>query len=418
MTGRRARIISVGDELLCGRTVDTNAHDTQKRLLSRGVPVDGVNVVLDTSAAIAAALDATPEGSLVIITGGLGPTPDDLTVDAFADWSGLGLKRSPSVTMHLKTLAADRGFPYGPHMDKQTRVPDDFTAVINPAGTAPGLVGEARGRVLVLLPGVPSEVEALWPGIEADLEARSVFGPPVFSLLRRTSGLSEPALTGLTEPVRALWPDLTWSWWLTRWGVDVQASAAPGATIPEGLAQALDEVLGTRVYAEQFVELNQVVQDLLKARGSTIAVAESCTGGLLGAALTDLPGSSAVFCGGVLAYQNEIKERLLGVPGATLAVQGAVSSETAEAMAEGARRLIGADYALAVTGIAGPDGGTDTKPVGTTWLALAGPEGVWSHCERFRSHRARNRRLTVARALDALRRHLQTDRDPWTGDGS
>ena len=405
--------MSVGDELLCGRTVDTNAHETQKRLLSRGVPVDGVAVVLDTAAAIAGALDATPDGSLVIVTGGLGPTPDDLTVDALVSWAGLDLVNDDRIEAHLRALAAGRGFPYGPHMDKQARVPSGFTAIVNPAGTAPGLVGEARGRILVLLPGVPSEIAALWPGVAGELETRGVFGEPVASVLRRTTGLSEPALADLTEPLGVRWPELTWSWWLTRWGVDVQATAPAGGRLPPELAIDLDAVLGESVYADRLVELNQVVQDLLVARQRTVSVAESCTGGLLGAALTDLPGSSRTFRGGVLAYADAVKAQALGVSAVVLAECGAVSGETALAMAAGARRVVDADYALSVTGIAGPGGGSGSKPVGTTWIALDGPDGSWAFRYRFRSHRARNRRLAVGHALDALRRHLQHDGDPW-----
>lgn len=408
----------MGDELLCGRTVDTNAHDTQKRLLARGVQVDGVAVVADDHAAIAAALEATPRGCLVIVTGGLGPTMDDLTVDALIAWAGLELRTDEVIDGHLRGLCETRGFPFGPNMVKQTRVPGDFAAVINPAGTAPGLVGEADDRIVVLLPGVPSEIEALWPGVERELDSRGVFGPPAPSVLRRTSGMSEPELANRTEPLRQRWPSLSWSWWLTRWGVDVQATASPGEALPEELEGALDGVLDSRVYASSLVELNQVVQDMLVERGVTAAVAESCTGGLLGAALTDLPGSSEAFLGGALAYANEIKERVLGVPAAILETHGAVSFETAVAMAEGSRRLTGADYALSVTGIAGPGGGTDEKPVGTTWIGLAGPEGVWAHAYRFRSHRDRNRRLAVSQALDALRRHLQNGGDPWAGSGS
>jgi len=415
VVGRRARIISVGDELLCGRTVDTNAHETQKRLLARGVPVDGVSVVLDDHAAIAAALDAAPRDGLVIVTGGLGPTMDDLTVDAVTAWAGLELRTDAVIEDHLRDLCAARGFPFGPNMEKQTRVPGDFAAVINPAGTAPGLVGEAGGRIVVLLPGVPSEVEALWPGVERELESRGVFGPPAPSVLRRTSGMSEPELARRTEPLRARWPGLTWSWWLTPWGVDVQASAGSGGAVPPELAPALDGVLDDRVFAHELIELNQVVQDMLIARGRTVAVAESCTGGLLGAALTDLPGSSEVFLGGALAYANAVKEGLLGVPAAVLEEHGAVSGATAMAMAAGARGLVGADYALSVTGIAGPGGGTEAKPVGTTWIALSGPDGAWTHPFRFRSHRSRNRRLAVGQALDALRRHLQFGGDPWPG---
>lgn len=411
----QARIVSIGDELLCGRTVDTNAHDTQVRLLRRGVPVIGVEVVLDTDAAIAAALERTVDVDLVVVTGGLGPTPDDLTVDAVCAWAGLATAPDTDIERHLRDLAAARGFPFGPHMEKQCRVPEGFTPLINPAGTAPGLVGPARGRTVVLLPGVPSEVAALWPSVEEELERAGLLGPPPAAVLRRTAGLSEPALAADTAPVRDRWPDLSWSWWLTRWGVDVQAAAAPGTEPPQELGAVLDDVLGDQVYSRELTDLNTVVLGLLEARGLTVAVAESCTGGLVGASLTDEPGSSSVFRGGILAYADDVKRDRLCVPAELLAAHGAVSGPVAEAMAAGAREAVGADIAVSVTGIAGPGGGTDAKPVGTTWFGLSSADGCWSSTLRFRSHRDRNRRLAVAQSLDALRRHLESGGDPWAG---
>lgn len=413
-----ARLVSVGDELLNGRTVDTNAGDTQRRLLARGVPVTGVAVVPDRPDAIAAALDATPAGSLVVLTGGLGPTPDDLTVAALAAWAGLALEEDAEAAAALRARAAARGLDYGPHLAKQALRPVGFRALINPAGTAPALVGEAGGRLCVLLPGPPPEIAALWPGVEAELAARGILADAHACVLRRTCALSEPEVSRRTESLRKRWPDALWSWWLTRWGVDVQAAAAGPDALPPELGPALDAALGDGVYADRLEGLNDVVVAALRDRGATLAVAESCTGGLLGAAITDVPGASEVFLGGVLSYADAAKRALLDVPADLLATHGAVSGPVAEAMAAGARRRLGADFALAATGIAGPGGGTDAKPVGTTWLALAGPDGVWSGRRRFRSFRERNRQLAVSHALDALRRHLREGRDPWAEPGA
>ena len=408
-----ARIISIGDELLCGRTVDTNASRTQRRLLAHGVPVHGVAVVPDTPEAIAVALDAVPEGSLVVMTGGLGPTPDDLTVDAVAAWSKLVLEVHLPTDIILRERAADRGIPFGPNMVKQTLVPVGFEALNNPAGTAPGLIGDALGRLLVLLPGVPIEVDALWPQVEQALIRRGVFGDAAPRVLRRTCGLSEPEVDRRTAPFKEMYPDLIWSWWLTRWGVDVQVSTAGKQMLPQELCARLDAVLGEHVFAVDMIELNDVVVRNLQDRGWTLALAESCTGGLVGGAITDVPGASSVFLGGAVSYADMVKSRFLDVPQDLLGEHGAVSEPVARAMAVGARSLFGSDVAMSVTGIAGPDGGTPGKPVGTTCIGLASPFGVWSHRLRFQSFRIRNRELAVAHVLDALRRHLASGRSPW-----
>ncbi len=410
-----ARLISVGDELLIGRTVDTNASATQRRLLAYGVRVRGVAVVPDRAEAIAAALDAAADARLVILTGGLGPTPDDLTVASVAAWAGSPLEDDAGVEAALRRWAEGRGVPFGPHLAGQARRPVGFRSLINPAGTAPALVGEARGRVCVLLPGPPSEIAALWPAVETELAARGLLAAAPSTVIRRTCTLPEPEVARRTAPLRDRWPHALWSWWLTRWGVDVQVAAADAAGLDPELGPALDAVLGDRVYARDMAELNDVTVAALRERGATLAVAESCTGGMIGAAITDVSGSSAVFLGGLLTYADAAKGDLLDVPADVLAAHGAVSSPVAAAMAAGARRRLGADYALSVTGIAGPDGGSDDKPVGTTWIGLAAPGGVWTGVHRFRSFRERNRQLAVSHALDALRRHLLTDADPWAG---
>lgn len=408
-----ARIVSIGDELLCGRTVDTNASATQRRLLAHGVAVTGVHVVPDRAADIASALDAAPRGSLVVLTGGLGPTPDDLSVAAVADWAELPLEADAGVEAALRAWALARGVPFRANLADQALRPAGFRALVNPAGTAPALVGEARGRTCVLLPGPPAEVAALWPAVEAELVARGLLAAAHDRQLRRTCGLPEPEVARRTTPLRDRWPDALWSWWLTRWGVDVQVAAVGAGALPAELGPALDAALGTHVYADSLTDLNAVAVAALRESGRTLATAESCTGGLIGAAVTDVPGASAVYLGGVQSYADAAKRDLLGVPPALLAAHGAVSGPVAAAMAAGARDRLGADYALAVTGIAGPDGGSEEKPVGTTWIALAAPDAVWTGCHRFRSFRERNRELAVSHALDALRRHLGGGGDPW-----
>jgi competence/damage-inducible protein CinA-like protein len=409
MVDVQARIISVGDELLCGRTVDTNSHRLQQWLGRRGVAVIDVQVVADRSRAIAQALERTDAGNLVVITGGLGPTGDDLTVQAISDWAQAPLVVDDAVESHLRARAAERNYPWGPNLIKQTLRPKAVDALINPAGTAPALVGELKGRLLVLLPGVPQEILALWPQVESTLTEKGILAETARFHLRRTVGLSEPELARRTVPLQVAYPDLAWSWWLTRWGVDVQASFN-GTPLDDrnyaDLGDRLDEALTGHVYTDKFEDLNTVVLDRLRTDGLTIGAAESCTGGMIGASLTDQPGSSAVFKGSIVAYANTAKTALLNVPRQILDDEGAVSSAVAEAMAVGARKALDVDLAVSVTGISGPDGGSDEKPVGTTWIGWADASGVWSRKFRFGAYRERNRELTVAAALAGVWRRL------------
>jgi len=401
------RIIAIGDELLEGRTSDTNSTRIQRALAARGVSVRDVAVVADRESAIQAALARTDPGDVVLICGGLGSTRDDLTREALAGWAGVPLHFREDVAAEIAEGRRQRGLTYHVEGDKQALVPAGCTAIRNPVGSAPGLVGLLGGRRVGVLPGVPAELEGLLPGVIAALDRLGALPAGRETRLWRTAQLAEQPVAQATEPVRAHFPDLHWSWWLAEWGVDVRIAASP-AQRSQLLAASveLDRVLGDAVYAHALVDLPLVIQDLMLARGATLAVAESCTGGLVGAAITGQPGSSGYFLGGVVSYADAAKTEVLLVDPVDLGQHGAVSWQVAEQMARGARKRFGADYALAVTGIAGPGGGSEAKPVGTTWIAMAGPDGVHSGCYRYSGDRERNRRLAAAGALDALRRTL------------
>lgn len=401
------RIVAVGDELLEGRTSDTNSTRIQRALGAHAVTVRDIMVVHDRRDDIAAALERTAPGDLVFVCGGLGPTVDDLTREAVAAWAGLELVWNDDVATALAARYAARGIARSLENDKQPLVPAGCRPVANPVGTAPGIVGELRGRHVAVMPGVPAELQAMLPGVLAALGETASLPAARPVALWRVSQMAELAVAHLTEPVRSRHPDLHWSWWLVDWGVDVRLGAS--ADQAEALAAAageLDELLGDLVYAREMVSLPRVVQEAMIARGATLAVAESCTGGMIGAAITDEEGSSAYFRGGVSSYANDVKVAELGVDPETLAREGAVSQPVAEQMARGARERLGSDYAVSVTGVAGPGGAGDKKPVGTTWLAIATPDGVVSGRYRFSGDRARNRRLATMAALDMLRRAL------------
>jgi nicotinamide-nucleotide amidase len=401
------RIIAVGDELLEGRTSDTNSTRIQRALGRHAVTVADILVIPDRIAAIGAALARTSPGDIVFLCGGLGSTSDDVTREGLAAWADTPLQHREDLAAALSRRRCQRGLPPLVEGDKQALVPAGCETVANPVGTAPGLVGVFKGRRLAVLPGVPHELQALLPGVLDRLGALGALPPPLPVSLRRTAQIAELAAARLCEPVRERFAELDWSWWLVPWGVDIRLRGQAGQeALVTAAACELDRLLADAIYAREMIDLPQVVQDLMLARGETLAVAESCTGGRLGAAITAQPGSSGYYLGGVLSYADEVKRDLLLVEAATLAAHGAVSRPVAEQMARGARQRLGSDHALAVTGIAGPDGGTPDKPVGTTWIAIAGATGVEAACYRFSGDRERNLRLAVAAALDTLRRSL------------
>lgn len=419
MNARDVRIVAVGDELLEGRTTDTNSGRIQRALADRRAPVRGVAVVPDAAPAIAAALDATRPGELVFVTGGLGSTPDDLTREAVAAWAGVDIVRDEALGARLAERWRARGIELLPAGLRQSDVPEGLEPVENPQGSAPALVGDLAGRTLVVLPGVPSETAVLLPLVLQRLEAREALPPADPSRLWRTAQVAELALVEACAPVRERWTGLRWSWWLTEWGADVRLTAGPD-TKPEELetaAAAVDRALAGIVFARDRRTLPEAVLDLLVARKRTVATAESCTAGLVAGRLTDPAGSSKAFRGGVVAYADDVKVERLGVAPAVIAAHGAVSEEAVLAMAAGARARFGTDHALALSGISGPGGGTPEKPVGTTWIAVDGPGGAHARRYRFPADRAHNRRLAVAAALDALRRVLESgdDASPWRG---
>jgi len=404
----RVRIVAVGDELLEGRTSDTNSTRIQRALVRYAADVRDISVVHDTLDDIALALARTEPGDIVFVCGGLGNTGDDLTREAVAAWAGVELEWREDVAERLRERYRQRGFRHQLDDDKQPYIPAGCRAVDNPVGSAPGILGTLLDRHLCVLPGPPSELSGMLPLMVRGLADLGLLPPARDTRLWRTAQQAEYPLAKLTEPVRDDHPGLHWSWWVVPWGVDVRVGAARGQEAELAVvAGRLDEILGDVVYAHELVDLPRVVQELMLERGLSLAVAESCTGGLLGSAITGQDGASGYFKGGILSYANEVKVEHLGVDADDLEANGAVSEPVARQMAKGAKQRLGADYALAVTGIAGPGGGTDEKPVGTTWIALAGPDDAcWAVRFRFTTGRERNRSLAVASALDLLRRAL------------
>jgi nicotinamide-nucleotide amidase len=412
----RAAVVTVGDELLLGTTVDTNAAWLGGHLAARGIPVVRRHTVGDDVGEIRHAVaDAVEIADLVLVTGGLGPTPDDVTRDAVAAWMGRPLREDPEVLESIEARFRMRGAEELPGPNRRVaQVPQGARKLTNPVGTAPGLVMDHGTRLIVLLPGVPAELRAIvQSGMEEALA--SAFGArlrPVYHRVIHTTGIPESLLAeqvaavlgGDGHPVQiAFLPDVR--------GVDLRLTTA--ADSREEVDERLDRMedrLGPTVAPWRFEtdrgDLADAVSAALRRRGLRLAVAESCTGGLVAKRITDLAGSSEVLEGGVVAYANEVKVRELGVDWETLEGEGAVSEAVVRQMARGVARRFEVECGLGITGVAGPGGGTEDKPVGTVWYAATVSGRTVARLERFPGDRAGVRERAAQGALFLLLRLL------------
>jgi nicotinamide-nucleotide amidase len=376
----RAAILSTGDELTTGRIVDTNANWLADKLFELGIDVTAVITVGDFPERLEWAWrQAIARAHLVISTGGIGPTADDLTSETVARVAGVPLVLDEESAGRIRGFFAAANRPMPENNLRQALIPRGAVIVPNPLGTAPGYrlaVGDCH---LVVLPGVPREMKPMMEDTVLPWVRAQRGGEVYLARVFQTFGITESGLDELVAGVvapeegrisfRASFPEVSLR-------VVVHGAPDEAARRLDIVAARLRERLGPCVYGEGAVTMQEMVGRALAVKGLTLAVAESCTGGLVGHRLTEVAGSSAWFRGGVIAYANEVKEQLLGVRAATLARHGAVSEETAAEMADGVRRALGADLGLGVTGIAGPTGGTPEKPVGTVCFALARAAGT------------------------------------------
>lgn len=418
---RTAEILAIGSELLTPFRTDTNSLFLTARLNELGLDVIGKAVVADDRAAVESALrGALARADVVVTTGGLGPTDDDLTRDAIIAVAGVGAEEDPSVVAVIASRFARRGLQMPAINRRQAQVPRGAVVLDNPNGTAPGLWLEIDRRVVIALPGPPRELQPMYDThVEPRLRARS--GHMV--LRRRTltiAGRGESHVEELAQPVYAPWraadPVISTTILAAPGQVELHLSAqgddpARLDAALDAAVKALQSALGSIVVSVDGRRLEEVVGALLLERGLMLAGAESCTGGLMMGKLTDVAGSSTWLAGGVVAYANAVKEQLLGVPADLIFEHGAVSEPVAVAMAAGVRERLHADVGVGITGIAGPTGGTEAKPVGTVAVAVAGP-GTRRvvRTVRLPGDRAMVRQLAVQTALDLVRRVL-TDAD-------
>jgi len=418
----RCWILTIGDELINGLRVDTNTAWLAARLSDLGVEVERAVSLGDEEGAIRDALAGALAGTdLVIVSGGLGPTQDDRTKPAVAAHFGVGMTRIPEIEEAVRTFFATRGRSITPVNLDQALVPDGFAWHINPRGTAPGLLKEQDGRLLFVLPGVPGEMRAFWhdwlePLLQDRLGDRHIIRRRWF----QTTGIGESDLFNRVGGLEDLAPTITLAYLPSAWGVAlyVTGKGEDAPAVEAALAQAEARIVagsGDWFFARGDVTLAEHLAGQLRGRGLHLAVAESCTGGLLADTLTNVPGASEWLDRTWVTYSNRSKTEELGVPAELIAAQGAVSEPVARAMAEGARQQSGSDFALATTGIAGPTGGTPEKPVGLVYLACAGPAGtVVRRYLQGENGRRYNKQRAAANALDLLRR-LVEKRNPFQG---
>lgn len=411
-----AEILCIGTELLLGNILNGNARWLAEQLASLGVPHHRQLVVGDNrERLIRAVREAAGRCRLLITTGGLGPTPDDLTTEAIAAAFDTPLEEHPEAWADIQAKLAQRGRTPSASVRRQALIPHGASLLPNPTGTAPGVIWSPQpGFTVMTFPGVPSEMQAMWHQTAVPWLRQAGLSEGVFaSRMLRFWGVAESALAEQVDDLLTL-TNPTVAPYAGAGEVKLRLTArADDAAAARALLAPVEAEIrartGSLCYGADDDSLASVLLAALRRRDETLAVAESCTGGGLGAALAAVPGASDVFLGGVIAYANRVKQTLLGVPAELLERHGAVSDPVACAMADGARRISGSTWALAVTGIAGPGGGSDTKPVGLVHIALSGPDGTDSEAVRFGSSRGRAwiQTLTVGEALDRLRRRLQ-----------
>lgn len=413
----RIEIINTGSELMLGRVLNTHQQWLCRQFADLGYGVERQVAVDDSGLAIQGAVrEALARAELIVVTGGLGPTSDDRTRDLIAALLGRTLREDSSVVAHIDGFFKSRKRPMPASTRIQAMVPDGAGVLMNAHGTAPGLAIEpATGQagvvtqLLVMLPGPPRELRPMFTTQVVPL-LREKFPLPAPFVCRtlKTTGMGESQveekIAGSLKHLTDVGMDLGYC---ARIGeVDVRF-VARGADASQRVAEAeriTRELLGTLVFAADDEELEQTIVKLLTERKQTLALAESCTGGAIADRITNVPGASAVFLAGLVTYSNEAKQKFLGVRAETLAAHGAVSEATVREMAEGARRATGADFSIAVTGIAGPGGGTPEKPVGTVWIAVASATTTLAQRRFNPFDRETFKNVTSQHALDLLRR--------------
>ena len=419
----QASICTIGDEILIGQIVDTNSSHISRALNSIGIRVNRMLSIGDERSEIISSLtEELQKNDIVIVTGGLGPTKDDITKAALAELSGTESYKIDDAQLEIiHRILSSRGLDVLDINKAQASVPDTCDVILNHMGTAPIMVfrfPESRfghKATLYSLPGVPYEALGALDDVLKDIKAHYSLSD-IYHKTIMTYGLAESALSKMIEPWEdALPEDIHLAYLPNQFtGVRLRLSIYGGSKEQE-MARIeveyakLKEILADYIYSEQEDTLQNCIGRTLEAAGKTISVAESCTGGLISHLFTSIPGSSAYYLGSVTSYANSVKERVLGVPAEIIRNHGAVSSECAAAMASGVRELTGSDFSVATTGIAGPGGGSDEKPVGLVWVGVSSKEGTQTFKIQYKGDRKRNIERFAAFALNKIREKINNE---------
>jgi nicotinamide-nucleotide amidase len=411
-----AEVICVGTELLLGDILNSNSQYLAKELAALGVPHFYQTVVGDNIDRVHHAIEiAANRSSIIIFTGGLGPTPDDLTTESIASYFNTPLVEHPEVIADIERKYAQRGREMTASNRKQALQPQGADVLPNPLGTAPGMVWQPReGLTIFTFPGVPREMHRMWRDTAVPFLKTQGYGHnPIYSRSLRFFGIAESALA---EKVNRLFASAnpTVAPYAGKGQVRLRISAKAASEIEanaliQPIAEEIQQIAAENYFGDDDDTLASVVGALLMVKGQTLAVAESCTGGGLGQMLTETPGSSSYFIGGIISYANRVKIDLLGVDGEDLAREGAVSEIVARQMAAGVKAKLDTDWGVSITGVAGPDGGTAAKPVGLVYIGIAAPDGSVEGIKYqlgSQQERVLIREMSASQALDLLRRRL------------
>ena len=411
----KAVIITIGDEILIGQVVDTNSAWLAEELTQLGIKVHRIYSISDSREEILNALDdAGKIADLVIVTGGLGPTKDDITKQCFAEFFNTTLELDNDILNFVKSYFNQRGEEMPKANEGQALVPKGGIAIKNKNGTAPGMWYEKDKAVFISLPGVPYEMKALMEENFFPMIAEHFNTPKIFHKTVLTQGIGESSLMEIiADWENSLAEENMKLAYLPQPGMVRLRITATGNQLEELKQKVEEKVDALKAIIPEFIwgfdkqKLEEVIGSKLTECKKTLATAESCTGGYIAHLITSIGGSSSYFLGSVLSYANEVKMEQLQVSPVALQVHGAVSKQVVEQMALGVKKNLKADYAIATSGIAGPTGGSEEKPVGTVWIAIATPTKVFSEKFMFGNHRERNIRKTALQALNMLRKEIE-----------
>jgi nicotinamide-nucleotide amidase len=409
----QVEIITIGDELLIGQVVDTNSAWMGEQLNLIGLRVVQITSISDQREHILKALEeAAGRAEIILITGGLGPTSDDITKPTLCEYFNSPLVFHPEVLEEVERMFASRGMPVTGVNRKQAEVPASATVMTNHNGTAPGMWFEKDGKIYVSMPGVPFEMKGIMTDYVLPALTKRFTNQAIYHKTVLTQGMGESSVAARIEEWEKALPGNIKFAYLPQPGMVRLRLTGIGSDFEvlkkqvDEVAQKLIPLIGELIYGYNDDKLEIIIGQLLKAKKATLSTAESCTGGYVAHLITAIPGSSDYYYGSIVAYHNNIKQTLLGVKKTVLQDFGAVSREVVIAMAEGARKTLGTDYAIATSGIAGPDGGTPEKPVGTVWIAVASPTGTEAKLLHLGPNRQRTINMAAFNVLNMLRKEL------------